>query len=369
MLLGLSQPFRHPVSALLATAGLGALLAALLSFLSVQRAYEATTTDAARRSGLDAVVRLKEPAPESALADLAARSGGRVEPLLTGLALLRGERQEGFVQVVGLGAAGWAESLRVVAGRGLSAGASGEVVVDRWTADLRSVRVGERVLLFPTLSAPEGLAATVVGIVETLSAGRIYLGLEDARTLFELPGMVNGAQVASSRAPADLEAGLLAVPSVEHATSYATARREVTAMFASGRKVVAISLCVTVLLSMLFLAVVGAMDAQERMPDVAVLHALGWRDRSLRALLLTEVGLRGALGVLAGLVAAPLLAQSLFARLSAANHFTLEPVPDPWMPALLALLCLLALPLAAWPAWRVVHSLAPARALRLLARE
>jgi putative ABC transport system permease protein len=368
MLLGLSQPLRHPLSASLATIGLGALLATVLAFLGVQRAYEANTTDAARRSGLDAVVRLSDPVPEAALADLAGRAHGRVEPLVTGIALLRGAVHEGFVQVVGLGARGWAQELRIVAGRGL-AGTPGEVLVDRWTSDLRGVRLGERVTLFRSLSAPEGVDAQVVGIVETLSAGRAYLALEDARALLDLAGLVNGAQVASPLAADELERALDAAPAVENATSFATALREITAMFAGGRKIVGLALCLTVLLSMLFLGVVGAMDAQERMPDVAVLHALGWRDRSLRALLLTEVAFRGVLAVTVGLSAAPLLSARLLARLSEANHFTLNAVSDPWIPAALALFCMLALPLAAWPAWRAVHSLAPARALRLLARE
>jgi ABC-type antimicrobial peptide transport system permease subunit len=111
------------------------------------------------------------------------------------------------------------------------------------------------------------------------------------------------------------------------------------------------------------------MDARDRMPDVAILHAIGWRDRSLRALMLTEVYARGALALLVAFTAAPFLERTLLRRLSIANDFVMLPVPAPWMPFVLAALCALAFPLAAYPAWRSVRGLAPARALRLLARE
>jgi ABC-type antimicrobial peptide transport system permease subunit len=111
------------------------------------------------------------------------------------------------------------------------------------------------------------------------------------------------------------------------------------------------------------------MDARDRMPDVAVLHAIGWRDRSLRVLMLTEVYARGGLALLTALIGAPFLERLLLGRLEAANDFAMTPVDSPWMPAILAALCALAFPLAAYPAWRSVRGLAPARALRLLARE
>lgn len=375
VLLGLLSPLRHVRATALGVLGLGSLLATVLAFLSVHLAYEDHATDVSARVGLDAVVRFEKPVGPDALAALAARAQGRVEPLVSGVAVLRlggsdgTGADDGFVQAVGLEAGEWARRLRLVEGRALGAEARDEVLVDRWIADRRGVGLGARVTLFPTLSAPEGLEARVVGIVETLSVGRVYLPLAAARSLYDLGEASNGAQVLSPLAPEALEQTLAQAPDVESATSLKAAVRGILQMFAGGRRILILALGVSVLLTVLFLGVLGAMDAAERMPDVAVLHALGWRDRALRALLLTEVGLRGLLALGVAMLAARPLTAALLARLGAANHVTLVPPAASWLPLILVCLCALALPLAAWPAWHAVRTLAPARALRLLVRE
>lgn len=365
-LLGLSHALARPVAAVGLLLALAGMFAALLAFHSVHRSYEVGCIEAVRRSGLDAVVRLEAPSPTTALDDLARRAEGRAEPLLTGLGLLSQGERSGFVQVVGLDAAGWGATLRCWSGRRLAPGADGEVVVDRWVAQRLGLAPGSQVSLHPSESAPEGLLLELVGVVETLSVGRAYVSLAAAQSLYGLPGQVNGAQVASGLPAARLQAALGAAPGVERVLALGGAREEVLATLEGGRVVLRLALLFTALLTATFLAVVGGMDARERLADAAVLHALGWRDRALVAVVGVEMAVRTGLAVGAGLLLAVPLTHRLLQRLGEADLHTLDHHPSPGAPWLLTGMCLVLVPLAMLPACRTLLRVSPSQALKLL---
>ena len=116
--------------------------------------------------------------------------------------------------------------------------------------------------------------------------------------------------------------------------------------------------------SIVFLGVLAALDAEERAPDFVVLASLGWRRRSIVGVCLTEVMVRGILALLLGLLLAPSLANGLLDRIAAANHYRMPLSVPPALLLCVAASVLLALPLGAWPALRAAGRLAPARALR-----
>lgn len=369
ILLGLTQSLSRPVAALGLLLALGGQFAVLLAFDAVHRSYEKESAAAARRAGLDAVVRFVAPRGHEALDDLARRAQGRAEPLLIGTALLSSPAGSRFVQLVGLDPAGWGADLRLWRGRHLDAQATGEALVDRWVADQLGLGVGSRLDLYASQSAPEGAPVTVVGVVEQVSVGRAYVSVATAQRLYDLPGQVNGAQVASALPAPDLEARLAAAPGVDRALAMGGAVDEVVRTLEGGRAVLRLALVLAALVAATFLAVVGAMDARDRMADAAVLHALGWRDRSLAVVIGVEMAARTGLALGLGVLGSTPLARLLLARLSEADRYTLGLHASAQAPWRLAALCLFVVPLAAAPACRALLRLTPARSLRLLARE
>jgi ABC-type lipoprotein release transport system permease subunit len=366
VLLGSSHVFSRPLSALALMLALAGSFASLLAFNDVHLSYEVSCVESVRRTGLDAIVRLDGPRDAAVLDELALRAQGRAEPLLTGLGLVTHESAERFVQVVGLDASGWGSQMRVYRGRRLAPGADGEAVADRWLAEALDLRPGMRLEVFPSRSAPEGLSVELVGVVETMSVGRVYVSAAAAQSLLGLAGQVNGAHVASSLPRRELEAALSAVPGVERALSLTQAQDEVLATLEGGRVVLRLGLLFTALLAATFLAVVGAMDARERLADAAVLHALGWGDRSLAVVVGVEMAIRTALALVFGLLGSVPLTRLLLERLGDADRHTLDAHPSPSAPWALAAVCLVLVPLAAMPACRALLKLSPARSLKLL---
>ncbi|MDF1701269.1 MAG: FtsX-like permease family protein, partial [Planctomycetota bacterium] len=119
----------------------------------------------------------------------------------------------------------------------------------------------------------------------------------------------------------------------------------------------------------LFLGVLAGVDAADRAHDFAVLRALGWRDRRIVTVCMTEVLARGGLALLLALPLAPVLGRLLLGRLALADfpQMTLElPV---WVFALVGGAVLAALPLGGLPALRAATRVTPARALRRLTGE
>jgi hypothetical protein len=120
---------------------------------------------------------------------------------------------------------------------------------------------------------------------------------------------------------------------------------------------------------LLFLGVLALLEADERAPEVALLEALGWRERSIFSALAAEVGTRCLLAVLLAAALAPLLAAWLRARIAAGSGYVL-PTAGTDGPTLLALGgAALATLLAAVPAHLASRRTGPGERLRLLARE
>ena len=357
---------------LLTTAGvlcLAGVFTVLLAFVATYVTVEEEATEAARRVGLDAVVRFERVVPAAALAEVAARAEGTAEPLVTGLAWCRHGEAWTPLRAVGVGAGGWREVLLVSHGRRPAADAAEEVLLDRWIGEERGLAVGDRVTLFRDRNAPEGLDVVIVGWVKSATAIQVYLPLERARTLLELPDLSTGAQVTSSLPPRVLEERLREAPQVATVRALGNAVEEVLTSFGGGRTLNFAAMLAAVAIAGLFLAITTSLDNDEREGDVVVLHALGWRNRSLAALCVGETLLRGGLAVLLATVAAPWLSRFLLGRMEAVMHYALEPRAPAWLPFALAGLTLLVLPAAAWPAFRAARDVSPARVLRRLSAE
>ena len=152
-------------------------------------------------------------------------------------------------------------------------------------------------------------------------------------------------------------------------TTWADHHPQVAANFGGSEVILRFGLFMAISVAVLFLGILAALDAGDRAPDLAVLQALGWRDRALLGLCLTEVMSRGIFALLLALPGAPLLATWLLGRIEEANHYHMTLLSPAWLTVLVMGLALVLMPLGALPAWRASRKVTPARAMRMLTRE
>lgn len=368
-ILGLTHISRRRGTTLTAVLGLGAILAVVIAFLLVHATHRREVASAIDRMGLDATVHFREPQNDEAVAALARAAGGEAagaeaEPILSRRALLRIDGKECFRRVLCIAPGRWTGKLQFSEGSTFSEPDEATVLIDRWISGTYGVEVGDVISFYAGKNAPEGEDLRVAGVLDGVSLGLAVLPLETGRRLFGLAGLATGAQVASDLPEAELESALWAVAGVESVFGMRRAAAQIRANFEGSERVLGLALLMAICVSIVFLGVLAALDAEERAPDYVVLTALGWRRRSILAVCLTEVMVRGILALGLGLLLAPVLANGLLDRIAAVNHYRMVLAVPPALLLGVGLGVLLALPLGAWPALRAARRLAPARALR-----
>ena len=369
VILGLTHVGRRRGTTVAAVLGLGAILAVVIAFLLVHATHRSEIAKAIDRMGLAATVHFEEPADPAGLEALADAARGEAEPIVSKRALLRIGDQELFRRVLCVAPGLWTEKLHFAEGEGFRALDEATLVIDRWIAGVYELGVGDESECYPSKNAPEGERLRIVGVLDGVSLGLALMPLETGRRLFGLGPLSTGAQVESDLAEAELESALWSVEGVGSVFGMRRAAAQVRANFAGSERVLLLALLMAILVSIVFLGVLAALDATERGPDLVVLAAMGWRRRSLLALCLTEVMTRGLLALALGLCVAPWLADHLLDRIAAANHYRMPLVVPGGLLMQVVGAALLALPLAALPAWRIARRQDPARALRRLTGE
>jgi ABC-type antimicrobial peptide transport system permease subunit len=281
------------------------------------------------------------------------------------------ERSDGAtrrVPLFGVEADGLGRTLPIGSGRRLSAPDADEALVDRFLAEREGWAAGDRITLYPHPDAPEGKRVEITGILAGASLGRIVVPIGVARGLYGLGDRSTGALLegAVTREAEDRIAELYGIESVR-ATAGVVAGVEDS--FRGNLALLWAAFGAAVAAALLFLGVLALLEADERAPEVALLEALGWRERSIFSALAAEVGTRCLLAVLLAAALAPLLAAWLRARIAAGSGYVL-PTAGTDGPTLLALGgAALATLLAAVPAHLASRRTGPGERLRLLARE
>ena len=369
VVMGWTNVIRRRVASIASVVGLGAAFALIIAFLLVHVTHRRVVEDSLQRLGLDATVQFDEPVGAEVWTRVGQEAGGHVEPLVTRRALLGGENDPVYRRIVCVAPGKFTAQQELIEGRMFASANANEVVVDRWVADRQGLAVGDEVWLYAYANSPDAIAARVVGLLQGVHLGLVLLPLETGRALFGLPALATAAHLTSNREPAALEQALSTLPSVEAVFSLERARREVHRNFAGSTRVLTITLLLSIVVAIVFLGVLAALDAADHAGDLALLRALGWRDRALFGLCLTEVGTRGLIALLGALPVAPLLARWIVSRISQANHYHMEVHHPGWLYGLVVAAVLLLLPLGAVPAWRAARRITPARALRLLSAQ
>jgi ABC-type lipoprotein release transport system permease subunit len=261
------------------------------------------------------------------------------------------------------------DKLLVREGRKFTDPYANEILIDRWIADEEALSLGDELVAFPYANAPEGTRLTVVGYIEGVSLGTAVIPLETGRNIFGMYDGATGANVISELAPEALEEALWTAPNVESVFGMQRAIERVEANFEGSELVLTLSLFMAIGIAVIFLGILAALDAADRAPDLAVLQSIGWRDRALLTLCLSEVMARGVAALAVALPLAPLIAHWLMGRIGEANHYEMELVQPLWLLGLVIGLGLALMPLGALPALRAAKQVTPARAVRMLTRE
>ena len=344
-------------------------LALVVAFIYVHVTHVVETEASVGRIGLDATVHFSKPIDDADLPEVARRVGGVAEPMINANLLIEFPRTRLLYRTFCLSPDSWVRNLPLIRGRPLQDSAANELVIDQWVSDSYDIDVGDSVSIYPSYSAPESTAFQVVGVFAGASQGMLILPLEAGRTLLNLPGLATGLSVSSDLPPELLVETLRGLPHADSVQSLAIARAKVSETFAGLERVLAVAVLMAVVVAVLFLALLAALDAADRAPDLAVLRALGWRNRSMLVLCVTEVAARGWLAFLLAIPIAPWIALWLIEQLRQANRYRMDLASPPWALVAVGAACLLLVPLGALPAWRAARRMSPGAAMRILARE
>ncbi len=369
VVLGLTNIMRRRWATAGAVLGLGGIFSVVLAFLLVHVTHRAEVTASVDRLGVDATLNFTDPVGDDVLAEASRLADGYAEPVITKLAVLEYGEGPRFRRVMSVGLDGWLKKLKLARGRVFEDVYANEVVIDHWIAKEEGLDVGDDISCFPFANSPEGVDLRVVGVLDGVSLGLAVIPLETGRNLFGLSEAATSSQVRSDLPDEELESALWNTPKIETVFAMNRARSQVEANFEGSEAVLRWGLFMSIGVAVLFLAILAALDAGDRAPDLAVLQALGWRNRALLGLCLTEVMSRGIVALLLALPAAPLLARWLLHRIEQANHYRMTLLTPAWLIVLMIGLALVLMPLGALPAWRASRRVTPARAMRMLTRE
>ena len=367
VVIGLSSVLRRRWATLSTVLALAATLAVMLAFWFVELSHRRETTTTFSRLGLDAIGYLREPHTTATIHG-ASDTSWKTELNISRPAWFEFPGGSTFLRISALEADGWISHFPLVKGRTFSAPDAPEIYIDRWVSNTYGIALGDKVMAFPYFSAPEGMELEVVGILGGITINIATIPIETGRALWGLPDMATAVHVASTQPREALVASLRALPDVQHVTVMDDARAHANKLFSASRVVISITLLLGVIVAVIYLAVLAAADVLERSADLATLRALGWRDRSMLSLCLTEVIVRGYAALLLALPVAPYVARWILDRIGEANHYSVALHHDAWMYGAMAALVGLLVPLGALPAWRLAVSRPRKRLARLLSR-
>jgi hypothetical protein len=193
--------------------------------------------------------------------------------------------------------------------------------------------------------------------------------METARRIFDLPGRATLAFVQSDLPDDRIRAALWDAPGAQSVMTRGEALRLVRTLFGHSDVILVWGLGIAAIVAALFLAILAVLDAATWGPELATLQALGWKDRTVASVCLTEILTRGILAVGLAVLAAPWLANVLLARLADVNQYRMALVAPIWVPLLAIGAALVFMPFGALPMLRRLKRASLAAVLRDAAEE
>ncbi len=368
---------RRKARSLLTAAGMAIAVGTTVALLGVASSFEQASVQSFSGRGVDVVV-LEDGILDQLSSDLTQDYGQRirqvpgVKEVGPGLVELVDYSHTGTVLSVLL--QGWEagsflfDSLRVTSGRAFQPGERGVVLLGQTLAEVLGKRVGDSLII-------QRETFKVVGIYESFNLfenGAATLPLEELQRVMARPGGVTGFSVVIDHKGAGahtveevcrrIEAlpgesgvplGLSAVPTKDYADS-AMHIRVIRAMAWSTSLIALVVGAVGTLNTML-------MSVVERVREISILRAIGWKRRRVARMVLGESLLLSLGGAVVGIGGAALLLAWL-ARLPVTRGFISGQLPLAVVGQGFALALAVAIIGGGYPAWRATR-LAPVEGL------
>jgi len=223
-----------------------------------------------------------------------ARGVTRTDPYLRGaITLRRGDRVEPSL-LLGIAPASPARHLHLVAGQAPGADQKPSIAIERKTAAALGVGVGDEI----TVDARnQRWPVRVVGIFSGVMPGESYATLADAQTWFDLEGQVTGVFMNTSADFASPDT-LYQMDRVARVTDKARLVQEFVAHLKEITGIIYLAFAFSLMVAVLFLFSTTAYGVLRRLGEYATLRTVGFADRTVLGMILTEVALIGAVGTL-----------------------------------------------------------------------
>ena len=323
----LKNVLRRRTRSALTVVGLAVAVGAFVSLVGIARGFERSFLDLYRRHGIDLVVS-RSGQIERSTTTLDERLGARiaelddvhdVSPMLMDAVSFEGQDLFGVV-VLGWRPGGFMfDDLRIVAGRSLREGDTRAVLLGSQTAENLQKSVGEQVEIY------EGEPFEVLGVYASYNVwenGSMIVPLAELQRLTDRREQVNSFNVlvregvtaeaidALRRRIEGLARGLVAMPTGDYVRSD-TRIRAAQAMAWSTSLLALVVGTIGMLNTM-------AMSVFERLREIGILRAIGWRKSRVVRLILGESLVLSLAGAVAGSLGA-VGATRLLSRLPAVN--------------------------------------------------
>jgi putative ABC transport system permease protein len=309
---------RRPARVLLVILGSAIAVAAMVSLVGVSEGFSRSFASILQDRGIDIVVledkkqQMNSRIPEffgSSIKTLARVEA--VEPTLVDVIALEN------TSVLGVPVSGWRpesylfEGLQMISGKSLAAGDRKKAILGQGVAETTGKFLGDRIDL-------EGMEFEVAGVytaTNLLEQNGIIISLPDMQELVASPGSVTGFSVKLKEQSKSLAEVQRVVQEIEKlplpAESHCQIKVQPTDLYLRNSNEIQVAKAMAWLTSMISLIVgaIGMFNAMltfvyERTREFGILRALGWKQRRLIGMVLSEACCLSIIGSLVGVILA-----------------------------------------------------------------
>jgi ABC-type lipoprotein release transport system permease subunit len=286
--------------ALMSVVAIALSLGAALSYFVSLTSFEQSIVKRFAADDWNVAVDFLAPVWTDELAKLKATAGvARTDPYLRGAIKVQKDAKVEPSFLLGIDPASRVRDLRMIAGRALQGSDRDAIVLERKTASTLGVNVGDEV----SIDVRDKVwKAKVVGVFSGVLPGESYAPLADAQAWFDMADQVTGAFLKTDArfGPAD---ALYQVDRVGRVTSKANLVTEFVDHLKEIAGIVYLAFGFSLVVAVLFLFSTTAYGVLRRLPEYSTLRTIGFADRTVLKMIMTEVAAIGAVGTLVAVAA------------------------------------------------------------------
>lgn len=281
--------------ALMSAAAVALSLGAALSYFVSLTSFEQSIVQRFAADEWDVAVDYLAPVWTDELAPLAASAGvQRAEPYLRGAVKLSHAGRVEPSLLLGLQPGSPARHLRIVAGRALREGDANAIVLERKTAAVLGLAVGDTVMVE---ARDQARAAMIVGLFSGVLPGEAYAPLADAQAWLDMADQATGAFLKTGAGFTQPEA-LYGLDRVGRVTRKGELVGEFVHHLTEIAAIVVLAFAFSLGVAVLFLFATTSYGVLRRLPEYATLRTLGFADATLLKMIAVETALVGSVGAL-----------------------------------------------------------------------